>query len=192
MPASPLFVLDHAVDVTRRLSEAGIDNAIGGAIALAFHVGEPRGTRDIDVNVSLPTSEARRALELLPDEVPWDDESLARIERDGYVRLWWPVDGELPVPLDLFFIEHEFHEVVRTRTVTVSLRGVDVPILSATDLTVFKALFDRTKDWADIEAMVEESVESFDVDEAIRWVAAIVGEGDRRTQRLQGLRSRPL
>lgn len=187
MSASPLFVLDNALDVTRRFDAAGIDNAIGGAIALGYHVGEARGTRDIDINVSLPVHEARRALELLPPEVPWDEVSIERIERDGYVRLYWPVEGENPVPLDLFFMEHEFHDVIRRRTVTVPLRGARVKILSATDLTVFKALFDRTKDWADIEAMVDEGADSLDLADAIRWVASIVGDDDQRVQKLRNL-----
>lgn len=188
MSASPLFVLDQALDVCRRLSAAGIANAIGGAIALGYHVNEARGTRDIDINISLPVSEARRALDVLPPEVPWDDTSVRRIERDGYVRLYWPVEGELPVPLDLFFMEHEFHAVARDRTVVAPLRGEQVQILSATDLTVFKALFDRTKDWADIEEMAAESVDSFDLDEAVRWVEAVVGAGDSRAAKLRAFR----
>ncbi len=61
-----------------------------------------------------------------------------------------------------------------------------VPVLSATDLTVFKAIFDRTKDWADIEEMVEFG--SPDLAEAVSWLETIVGSDDPRTCKLRDLR----
>jgi hypothetical protein len=57
-----------------------------------------------------------------------------------------------------------------------------VPILSATDLLVFKALFDRRKDWADIEELIKFGKP--DVDEARRWLVQIVGGRDDRLARL--------
>ena len=32
--------------------------------------------------------------------------------------------------------------------------GTQIPVLGPVELAVFKAMFDRTRDWADIEAMV--------------------------------------
>lgn len=181
------LVLDRAVDVHRRLLAAGIDNALGGALALAFHTDDPRGTQDIDVNVSLPADRATEALRALPKDVPWNDQTLAVIERDGQVRIWWPVPGEVAMPLDLFFAVDEFHEVARHRTVEVDLLGATVRILSATDLTVFKALFDRPKDWPDILAMITAHDSTVDLDEAAGWLGRIVGNDDPRTVRLRGL-----
>lgn len=185
---SGALVLDRAVDVHRRLLDAGIDNALGGALALAFHTDDPRGTQDIDVNVSLPAENAVAALRALPADVPWDDQTLATIERDGQVRIWWPVPGEVAMPLDLFFAVDEFHEVARRRTIAVDLQGERVQILSATDLTVFKALFDRPKDWPDILAMLAAHDSRVDLEEAVNWLARIVGDEDPRTVRLRGLR----
>lgn len=180
-------VLRRTVEVHRALARGDIQNAIGGAIALGYHVAEGRATQDIDVNVSLPKEDARQALEALPDDVPWDDSHRDAILRDGQVRIMWPVDNEPPMPLDLFFAEHEFHEVVAGRVIWVRLLGAEVPILSATDLVVFKALFDRTKDWADIEEVVKHSPPSFVMDEAVRWIGEIVGEDDSRIARLRAL-----
>ena len=45
------------VGVHTMLTSAALPYAFGGALALAFHTGEPRGTRDIDVNIFLPASE---------------------------------------------------------------------------------------------------------------------------------------
>lgn len=182
-------VLRRTVDVHQRLNVAGIDNAIGGALALGYHIDDPRGTQDIDVNVSLPAQQARVALEALPSDVPWDESTVARIERDDQVRIMWQVDGGLPVPLDLFFAVSPLHDMVRERSVEVPMLGEPIRILSATDLTIFKALFNRGKDWVDIEAMLDAHDSSVDVDDAVSWLARIVGPDDARAERLQTLAS---
>lgn len=182
------LVITRALAVYDALTDAEIPCAIGGALALNYHIDDPRATRDIDVNVTLPRTQARRALAALPDDVPWTDEHLAVIERDGQVRIQWPVDGAVPIPLDLFFAESPYHPLVVQRAVEVPLRERTIRVLSATDLTVFKALFDRSKDWPDIEAMLDAHDSSVDLDEAIRRVAEIVGDDDPRTARLRALR----
>jgi hypothetical protein len=50
---------------------------------------------------------------------------------------------------------------------------------------VFKAFFDRTKDWADIEAMIE--VESLDAHVVLGWLVDLLGARDHRVTRLRGL-----
>ncbi|WP_125566121.1 hypothetical protein [Nocardioides baekrokdamisoli] len=171
-----------------RLTSAGIECAIGGALALGYHVDDPRGTSDIDLNVSVLASRGREVLELMPADVPWDADTIAAIERDDQVRITWPNPAGISIPLDLFFIAGDFHEVVRTRTEFVPMMDSTVRVLSATDLTVFKALFNRSKDWPDIESMLLAHDSTVDLDEAIRWVAEIVGSGDPRAQRLESLR----
>jgi hypothetical protein len=48
---------------------------------------------------------------------------------------------------------------------------------------VFKMLFNRRKDWADIASLVEAG--AGDTDEAARWIAELVGANDPRLQELQ-------
>jgi len=182
-----VVVLRRAIDVHRRLADDGIRTVIGGALALAYHVEEGRSTQDVDLNVLLPKEEARRVLELLPDDVDWNDTHLAAIARDGQVRVMWDVETPPPMPLDLFFAEHEFHMVVTDRALWVPMLDAEVPILSATDLTVFKARFDRPKDWVDIGEMASYGAPSLDLDEAARWVEEIVGD-DPRVERLLALK----
>jgi len=183
-----VVVLHRAIDVQQRLAADGIRSVIGGALALAYHVSEARSTQDVDLNVLLPKEQAGRVLALLPDEVAWGESHRAAIEKDGQVRIMWDVDAPPPMPLDLFFAEHEFHQVVTDRALWVPMLDAEVPILSATDLTVFKALFDRPKDWIDIGEMASYGAPSLDLDEAARWVREIVGE-DPRIQRLLDLRT---
>ncbi len=181
------LIVTRTLAVYRALSDAGIECAIGGALALNYHIDDPRATRDIDVNVALPRHDAVRALRALPADVPWTGGHRASIERDGQVRIPWPVDGAVAMPLDLFFAESAYHAVVARRAIEVPLRDRTIKVLSATDLTIFKALFDRSKDWPDIEAMLGAHDSSVDVDEAIRWVARIVGDQDPRTAKLRVL-----
>lgn len=186
MTASPLIVLERAVEVHRRLESAGIGHAIGGALALAYHVHEARATRDIDLNVAADPQRPERLLALLPPDVPWDAADVQSIKASGQVRLWWPhPDGEPPIPLDLFFPQGELHERLNQRAVRVAMLDDTVPILSATDLMVFKMLFDRRKDWADIEELVRFG--SPDVAEARSWLLRTVGPGDARERKLDEL-----
>jgi len=179
MNPSPLIVLERAVDVHRRLERAGIPHAIGGALALAYHVAQARATNDIDMNVTADPQHPEAVFALLPPDVPWDARDAASVRRDGQVRLRWPLPtGGPPIPLDLFFPQHELHAVVASRPELVPMLDTTVPILSATDLLVFKALFDRRKDWADIEELVRFGKP--DLEEARRWLTELVGPTDQR------------
>jgi hypothetical protein len=176
---SPLIVLERTIDVHRRLDRAGIAHAIGGALALAYHVAQARATSDIDLNVSADPQQPQAVFARLPADVPWSDHDVAAVRRDGQVRLRWPLpDGGPPIPLDLFFPQHALHDALTARAELVPMLDTTVPILSATDLLVFKALFDRRKDWADIEELLRFG--KADVEKARSWLVKIAGAGDRR------------
>ncbi len=176
-------LLDQVVALERALEAAGIPHAFGGALALAFHIEEPRATRDIDVNVFVGPDRAEAVFESLPDAVAWDDDAVRRVAEQGQVRLFW---GETPV--DLFFSTHVFHDEASLHLERVPLDGTTIPILAATELVVFKAFFDRTKDWADIEAMIE--ARDADVHRALGWLVDLLGADDHRVERLQALLAR--
>ena len=63
-----------------------------------------------------------------------------------------------------------------------------VPIISATDLTIFKALYSRGKDWVDIEELLRYG--TVDLVEVARWLTDLVGEDDPRLSRLREVRER--
>jgi hypothetical protein len=162
------------------LDRARIPHAVGGAIALGYCTLDPRGTRDLDVNVFVGPERAREVFAALPDGVEVSGLRLEQLERDGQVRLR---SGTTPV--DLFMNVLPFHDHVAAHVRWVPFEGRTIPVLGCTALVVFKAMFDRTQDWADIEAMVE--TQSFNVDEAIRWIREMVGD-DERVERLTALR----
>jgi len=176
---------ERVVAIETALRDAGVPHAFGGALALAYQIAEPRGTRDIDLNIFVDERRARSILELLPEGVKWSDQDLAVIARDGQVRLFWD-----DTPVDLFFVTHRFHRDAGSHLRDVPFDGTSIPILSATDLTVFKAFFDRTKHWADIEAMLDAG--TVDAHTALGWLVDVVGGDDQRVSRLRGLLERPL
>lgn len=183
--SSPLIVLERTVELSAALTGAGLPHAIGGALALGYHVAEPRATRDIDVNVSVDPQDPQLLFDALPPGVEWSAAEVGRAARDGQVRLFWPVVGEYPLPVDLFLPQHELHTVVAGRSELVPMLDAQVPVLSATDLTIFKALFDRAKDWGDIEALLRFG--EVDEPEVARWLEAVVGGEDQRCARFAAL-----
>jgi hypothetical protein len=156
------------------LTEVGLAHAFGGAIALAYCVEEPRGTRDLDVNIFTPAENAERVLDAMPPGVDVTETATAQVLRDGQARLFWG-----GVPVDLFLNNHPFHEEVAEGVVWVPLEGRKVPMLDCASLVVFKSLFDRTKDWADIEAIAE--CTPTQVESAVGALTALIGDEDDET-----------
>ena len=171
---------DRLVGVHRALDAAGLPHAFGGAIALAYCTEEPRGTRDIDVNVFVPVDRAAEVLGALPAGVTVADADVVAAARDGQVRVWWE-----DTPVDVFLDVHEFHLAVADDVRAVPFAGTEIPVLDCDALAVFKVVFDRTKDWADIETMVVAG--AFDLARALGWAVRLFGPDDRRVTKLRQL-----
>lgn len=162
------------------LTEAGLAHAFGGAIALAYCTEEPRGTRDLDVNIFVDASQAESVLASLPEGVSVGTEDIARVESDGQTRLRWD-----DTPIDVFLNNIPLHDAVASSVVWVPLEGRDIPVLDCASLVIFKAFFDRTKDWADIEAVSIATPE--DIEGAAATIAETVGEDDPAVRKLRAL-----
>jgi len=171
---------DRLLAVHDALDAAGLPHAFGGALALAYCTEEPRGTRDLDVNVFVDPSRAAEVLRTLPPGVIVTEADIVAAQSEGQVRVWWE-----DTPIDVFFDVHHFHAEVAAGVRTVEFAGRTIPVLSCVALVVFKALFNRTRDWADIEAVVDAG--AIDVVEASGWVARLVGPDDAITRRLASL-----
>jgi hypothetical protein len=165
------------------LAAARIPHAIGGALALAYYA-TPRATVDVDVNVFVPVDHwpsVRDALAPLGVAVATDE---AALQRDGRVRLWWDRN-----PVDLFFSYDPFHEEMRRAARKVPFAGETIPILAPEHLAVCKAMFDRPKDWLDIEQMIV-ATDPLDLPEVEAWLESMVGEDNQRLARLREIRER--
>jgi hypothetical protein len=172
-----LTLPERLVALHRALARRRIPHAFGGAIALAYWTLDPRGTSDIDLNVFVPAPNSARALRALPEEVGQPDGTAAAIARDGQIRLWWD-----ETPIDLFFDYEPIHADAAAHRRTVPFSGTRIPILGPVELAAFKVMFDRTRDWADIEAMI--GAGTLDLDALRASLAGLIEPGDERFARL--------
>ena len=181
--AQDLTPPELAVEVSGFLRAAGIDHAVGGALALGFYA-EPRGTLDVDLNIFVDSDEPGEALDALSaGGIAIDhDQAVATIASRGdlFVR-------HRGCRLDLFFNSIPFHASVSRRTREVHLLGARVPILAPEDLIVLKLLFHRHKDVVDIEHIVAAGKAALDWPYVRHWMIECVGEDDGRMATLNTL-----
>ncbi len=130
------------------LSTANVPHAFGGALALAWCTQSARGTIDIDINLFVGVEQAQNVFAALPKEITHTRKDLEILERETQHRLFWDA-----TPVDLFLNSTPYHNEVHTRIRWEHFAGQQIPFLSCQDIAIFKAFFNRTKDWADIEEM---------------------------------------
>ncbi len=164
--------------VHEMLDSLRVPHQFGGAIALAWYR-SPRATVDIDLNVTLAPQDAAPVLGALAHlGVTITDADRATIARDGQARLDW--DGSY---LDLFFATLDLHQEMATSSRTVMFGPTEIPILSPEHLIVCKAVFDRPKDWVDIEEMVSWGTR-IDGDAVLGWIEKLLGADSEQHERL--------
>ncbi len=166
--------------IHRHLHAAGIEHAFGGALALAWCTQQARGTIDLDVNVFVRPDRTDETLAALPRGIAAGAADRALLVRDGQARLWWGT-----TPIDVFLNTTDFHDAVAARVRWEPFGGAELPFLACEDLAVFKAFFNRTRDWADLEAMHEAG--TLDVASVAGVLASFLGADDDRVGRLLAL-----
>ncbi len=162
------------VTVHQQLDAAEISHAFGGALSLGY-AAEPRGTKDIDVNVFVA-----------PERLPDVEFALSSI---GFRRRIEAGDAEVvpaagvrfehvtePFPIDVFCsIDDRYREIEGRVTTHPFGRNDEVlPFLSPEDLCVFKLAFNRPKDWLDL-AEITRARPDLDVDVIEDLVVALHG-----------------
>jgi hypothetical protein len=135
------------------LSAAGVEFLVVGAHALAAH-GVPRATGDLDVWVRASPENAERVMSALRSfGAPLFDLAIEDLCRDDTVfQIGLP-----PARIDILtgITGVQFTEAW-TRRVTVSLSGVDVPLLGRDDFVANKRAAGRPKDLSDLALLDEE------------------------------------
>ena len=173
----PPSLAEKIVTVHQALDAAQLPHAFGGALALAWCTQRARGTIDIDVNVFIPVARTGNLLAALPPDISATDAAVEQLETDGQTRLWWA-----NTPVDVFLDTTPFHVGVGERIRWEPFAGHDVPFLACRDLAVFKAFFDRTKHWADLEEM--QTAGTLDVEAVAGVLVHYLGPNDPRITRL--------
>lgn len=174
-------LVEKVLALAESLEGAGIPYAFGGALALAYCTEDPRGTRDVDVNAFVRADEGARVLDALPAGVAVPAGTAAVLAADGQVRLWW---GDTPV--DLFLDYAPLHAQAARGARLVPFAGRQISVLGPVELVLFKALFDRPKDWVDIAAVVDNGALD-ELDGVRQGLVALVGVDDPRVGRWESV-----
>ena len=173
-------IVAKVVAIHQALADAGLPHAIGGALALAWCIRNPRGTVGVDVNVFIAETDAALLRDGLPEPIALSPVDVSRLEEDGQARLFW---GETPV--DIFLNSVPMHDAAARRVRIESFGGAKLPFLSCLDTAIFKALFNRSKDWVDLEEM--KAAATLDVAEVRSVLVEALGEDDERVATLDRL-----
>jgi hypothetical protein len=160
--------------------QLGIPYAFGGAIALFYHR-EPRSTLDIDVNIFLPPAQEAEVVDVLATLYAVDAERVRNdVQATGQTRSIWDT-----IYIDLFFADTDFHQMMARRVDRQPFLGTEINVLSIEDLVVCKMLFDRPKDWLDIEAVGLTKGRELDRNYMETALAMFVDTDDARFERLR-------
>ncbi len=169
------------VRLHQALAKAALPHAFGGALALAWCTGRARGTIDIDVNIFVDAADGQIAIDAMPNGVKHKKDDLEILLRDGQVRLWWA-----QTPVDVFLNTTAFHVAASRRIRWEQFMNTEVPFLSCNDLAVFKAFFNRGKDWLDLKEM--QLAGTLDIGAVSAVILELLGADDERLERLAALK----
>jgi predicted nucleotidyltransferase len=145
-----LFRVDALRDVDAFLKAHGVSYAVIGGIANAVR-GEPRATHDADLKVlvkSMTIAQFRALAEaqFKPYRRPW----LGRVESALIISIEVAPD----MIVDLLVAVLPYEEQTIQRAELTEIEGFSLPICTAEDLIIHKAIADRPKDWLDIEKIL--------------------------------------
>jgi hypothetical protein len=148
-----------AEELAARLHAADCDYAIGGALALGYWT-QARGTLDVDVTLFLPPAEISACVRLLQKLDCQFNATKAQqsLRQHGFCQVRF-----LDFRVDVFLPFVDFHEVAKPRRKKVPLGNQQVFVWDAESLCVFKMMFFRRKDLADVEAMLKTQGAAFSI-----------------------------
>jgi len=170
----------HAAAVAGQLAEQlqarGQEYALGGAIALGYW-GAPRGTVDVDVTLYVPPERPSESIWLLQDiGCEFSPTKAAESFREhGFCRVTFA-----GMDVDVFLPMVPFYEAARARRKRVELGGQSVMVWDAESLAVFKMMFFRRKDLADVEQILRAQGTQFDRLWVREQLAGMYGPRDPR------------
>jgi hypothetical protein len=169
-------LLQVVLRIIDRFEAAKLDYALGGAIAYSAWA-EPRATRDIDLNVWVDAEQLGHAFDTLGAAgVEIDRERAAADARErgmfvGYCHNY---------RVDVFVPSVPFYAEARHRRQRIKLADRDTWVLSPESLIVFKMLFFRPKDVADVGRILDIQGPHVDATFVRQWLVKMLGRSDAR------------
>lgn len=177
---TPTGLGDKIVALHECFTSANVAHAFGGGLARASYA-EPRAMIDVNVNVFLDPARHETVIGALSPLGVEGDISIEQVVRDGQCRVAWG-----STPIDLFYAYHDLHQAMCGATRHAEFRGLSVPILAPEHLITCKAIFNRRKDWLDIEQILVGALDA-DRSEVADWLDRIIGSDDPRALRFAEL-----
>jgi len=172
----PIDAAAAARHLAAALAERRQDYALGGAIALGYWAA-PRGTVDVDLTLFLPPEKPSECVWILQDigcELV-TPQALASLREDGFCQVTFR-----NLRVDVFLPTLPFYETARKRRREVLLGSERIMIWDAETLAVFKMMFFRRKDVADVEQMLRAGGKGFDRGWVRKQIEEIYGPRDPR------------
>jgi hypothetical protein len=173
---APINAAVVAGQLAEQLESRGQEYALGGAVALGYW-GAPRGTVDVDLTVFLPPERPSDCLWLL-QEIGCEflsAEAAESLREHGFCSVKFA-----GMRVDVFLPIVPFYEAARTRRKRLELAGQPIVVWDAESLAVFKMMFFRRKDLADIEQILRTQGGQFNRLWVREELVAIYGHGDPR------------
>jgi hypothetical protein len=188
MPVPPSEKLDAAA-VARQLAAAldarRQEYALGGAIALGYWAA-PRGTVDVDLTLFRPPDQPSASVWLLQELgcKLTAAEATGSLREHGFCRVEYS-----GVRVDVFLPTIDFYGAARDRRRVVKLGEQSIQIWDAESLIVFKMMFFRRKDLADVEQILRTQRESLDCAWIELHLEQLFGRHDPRLSQWNELRT---
>lgn len=172
-----LFQVDALRQVDAFLKGHGIPYVVIGGIANAAR-GEPRATHDVDLKVlvqgmTIAEFRAMAEVQFKPYRRPW----LGRAESALIVSL--EVAPDMVVDMLVAVLPYEEQAIRRAEMIDVA--GLSLPICTAEDLIIHKAIADRPKDWLDIEMILLRQGAGLDAEYVRSWLIQFADALDKPT-----------
>lgn len=178
MPDPLGSLVDVVLELVGKLEQSDLPYAVGGAIAYGAW-GEPRATRDVDLNLWVERERLGDAFEVLSSAGVRLDRARAAIEAEAR-GMFVGHHGEYRV--DVFVPSVPFYDEALRRRMRVPFANRDIWVLSPESLAVFKMLFFRPKDLVDLRRLLQIQGARFDSAFVRRWIVEMLGEEDERVR----------
>jgi len=177
--SKPKDVAQAAREIAVAMDASGCEYAFGGAIALGYW-GPPRGTLDIDVTLFLPPDQPLSCVRLL-QKIGCSlqaEQAVRSLAEHGFCQTEY--GGRR---IDVFLPTLPFYEEARQRRQRVVLGDQPIQIWDAATLCVFKMMFFRLKDMADVQQLLQQQGAELDHAWVRQHLTEIYGDRDPRVSR---------
>lgn len=177
----------HLVNLTKEIVSAlnsrNIPYALSGAIANVVW-GIPRATQDIDILISVPQVQLPPLLKVFFSlGFEGDLEELIRkAQKEYFIRL-----EHHTLTLEIFLPAIPYHYQVIKRRVKYEIEDTPAWFVSLEDLIILKLLFHRTKDIADIKAIIATQAHRVDKDYIMKTLPSLLLPNDARLKEIKEL-----